>query len=163
MKNNGKLSLSEARHRLRYDPVSGLFYWRVGRRAGQLAGRKLARGYIRITIRRTGFLAHRLAWLLMTGKWPAAEIDHVDLDPSNNAWGNLRAATRQQNGANRRVNRNNPLGIKGVRKRADYRRFEAQIKVNGKKHVIGYFDTPEEARDAYKKAADQFFGVFARA
>lgn len=163
---NGTISFGEVRSALTYDQHSGELRWREGRRrAGKIAGRRQPRGYIRIQLGRDRkqYLAHRLAWLWMTGLWPKDEIDHRDGNPSNNAWINLREATRKQNGANRKINSNSRLGIKGVRKRAGYRRFEAQIKVNGRKHVIGYFDTPEEAQAAYKKAADQFFGLFARA
>ena len=28
-------------------------------------------------------------------------------------------------------------------------------------HLLGYFNTPQEAHSTYLKAADQFFGVFA--
>jgi hypothetical protein len=163
---NGTITFEEVRELLDYDQHTGELRWRArkgARRAGRIAGCRQPRGYIRIQLKnRKCYLAHRLAWLWMTGLWPAEEIDHRDGNPSNNAWDNLREATRAQNGANRRVNSNNRLGIKGVRKRPDYRRFEAQIKVAGRKHVIGYFDTAEEAQRAYKIEAGRRFGLFAR-
>jgi hypothetical protein len=163
---DGSLSFEEVRRLLDYDQHTGVLRWRVRantrRAAGDVAGCRTPRGYVRIQIRHHMYLAHRLAWVWMTGTWPADEIDHRDGDPSNNAWSNLRAATRLQNGRNRRMNSNNSLGIKGVRKRADYKRYEASITADGRKHVIGYFDTPEEARQAYRLEAGRRFGLFAR-
>jgi hypothetical protein len=162
---DGTISFDEVRSALAYDQHTGELRWREGRRkAGKIAGVRLPRGYIRIQLGRdrNQYLAHRLAWLWMTGLWPKAEIDHRDGNPSNNSWANLREATRAQNGANRKMSSNNRLGIKGVRKRADYKRFEAQIKVDGRKRVIGYYDTAQEAERAYKIEAGRLFGLFAR-
>lgn len=40
-------------------------------------------------------------------------------------------------------------------------RWLAQINVNKKKIHLGYFSTPEEAHEVYKKAALEHFGEFA--
>jgi hypothetical protein len=34
--------------------------------------------------------------------------------------------------------------------------------MKGRKHFLGYFDTPQEAHAAYAKAARKLFGKFAR-
>jgi len=47
-------------------------------------------------------LAHRLAWLYMAGAWPSGVIDHMNGDPSDNRWSNLRDVTQAENNANRR-------------------------------------------------------------
>ena len=44
-------------------------------------------------------------------------IDHIDKDISNNNIDNLRTATYTQNNRNRKVSKNNGLGIKNIRKR----------------------------------------------
>ncbi len=162
------ISAAELRRLLSYDQQTGHFRWlivpnsRLGKR--ERAGSRNCRdGRVRIQISGAVYLAHRLAWLWMMGEWPPNEIDHRDGNPSNNAWCNLRAATRVENLANRRATKNNKLGIKGVTKKKDCARFVAQIKVNGRNYNLGYFKTPEEAQAAYKRAADQFFGAFARA
>lgn len=79
------------------------------------------------------------------------EIDHIDRDPSNNRWINLRAATRELNNQNKGLNKNNKTGVKGVRKKRD--KYEAKIMRNGIHVRLGLFDSAEEAAVAYINAA----------
>lgn len=88
------------------------------------------------------------------------EVDHWDGDGLNNRRANLRLATRLQNQGNRPANRSNRLGVKGVR--AHQGRYMAEITVRGRTTFLGSFDTIEEASAAYARAADNFFGEFAR-
>lgn len=90
------------------------------------------------------------------------ECDHIDLDALNNRRKNLRLATRQQNAANRGRFVNCTSGFKGVYFDKKLYRWRAMIKVDGIKRHIGHFDTPEEAHAAYCKAAEKYFGEFAR-
>src|SRR6266852_2833677 len=103
---------------LHYEPETGAFIRLSVRnprhRLGETAGRIDAKGYIIIEINGKSYRAHRLAWFYMTGKWPEDEIDHKDLNKSNNAWLNIREATNQQNKYNRSPTIKNKLGIKGV-------------------------------------------------
>jgi hypothetical protein len=107
------------------------------------------------------FAAHRLAWLYMKGAWPAVLVDHRDLDGLHNWWSNLREADKVQNGANMRMHRRNKSGFKGVSYRAG--RFRATIRVNGRQKWLGYHDTAEAAHEAYRIAAIERSGEFARA
>jgi len=106
---------------------------------------------------------HRLVWFLMTGRWPV-EIDHVNGDPCDNRWCNLREASRRENARNRGKQRNNPHGYKGVTVRTDCpsKPFCAAINVGGKRKHLGYFSTAEEAHQAYWEAAQKYHGDFAR-
>lgn len=97
----------------------------------------------------------------MTGDWPANLVDHIDMNKSNNAWSNLRDATKSQNGKNSRAKRTNKFGLKGVCKVGN--RYQAQIGCDGVKHHLGLFGTPEEAHAAYAAAAKELHGEFARA
>lgn len=101
---------------------------------------------------------HRLAWLYMTGEWPTDEIDHRDRDPSNNRWSNLREATHKQNLSNQGIHSNNRLGIRGVEKHG--KRFRAYLGVEGKKVILGWFDTAEEAGAARDAAGRDMRGEF---
>jgi HNH endonuclease len=151
------------RELLSYDEHTGEFLRLVDRgreRAGTMAGTINSRGYRCIKIDRKLYKAHRLAWLYMTGSWPSAEIDHIDVNPSNNRFSNLRLATRAQNSMNKKVQLNNTCGFKGVRKNGT--RWEARIRIEGQLVSIGQFVTPEMAHGAYVVKAQEIFGEFAR-
>lgn len=154
---------------LRYDPETGLFYWREnrgGRKAGEIAG-CTKRTYTAISVDDRIYRGHLLAWLYMTGRWPDRFIDHKDLNKHNNAWTNLREATKSQNQANVGLIKSNKSGLKGVsRYRAgeNYGKpWQSGIRVNGKSMHLGHFSTKEEAHAAYCSAAEKIFGEFARA
>jgi hypothetical protein len=158
-----RVSRARLRALLDYDSKTGEFRWRKRVRPsikpGDAAG-TLVHGYRRITIKGRSYAAHHLAWLYMKGNWCSQMIDHRDLDPSNNRWANLRRATRSQNNANTRTNRNNACGLKGVS--SDGSRWRATIHKNGRRHHLGKFPTPQAAHAAYAKAARKLFGRFAR-
>lgn len=88
------------------------------------------------------------------------DVDHRDGDGLNNTRENLRLATRSQNLANMKK-RPNKWGYKGVSFHKLSGLFSATIRVDGKRHPLGYYKTAELAHDAYKKAALEFFGEFA--
>lgn len=147
---------------LRYDPETGLIFWRVDIRAGKnnwllkavagdQAGFASGYGYWVLSIDGARTSAHRFAWLAMTGAWPEHDIDHVDGDRTNNRWTNLRGATRAQNMQNLKgAHKDSSTGLLGVERKRD--RFAARICVDGKKHSLGVFATPELAHAAYLKA-----------
>lgn len=91
----------------------------------------------------------------------AFPIDHFDRDGLNNQRGNLRPATRLQNGANRGPNKNNCSGFKGVHWHVACKKWRALISINGKHKHLGLFDTPALAAKAYDEAARAGFGEFA--
>ena len=92
----------------------------------------------------------------------AREVDHKDHDTLNNRRYNLRVATTAQNQFNRRKNRNNKSGFKGVSASKKAGKWCAQIQINGKNKSLGtLFDTPEAAHEAYKIAALELFGEYA--
>jgi hypothetical protein len=141
---------------LSYNQETGSF-------TNKMTGRRLcenSKGYAFIRVDGKSYLAHRLAWLIVTGKWPNEHIDHIDGNKLNNAFSNLREADFSQNGGNSRVRVNNKLGIKGVI--AIRNSYRAQIKKNGKNYNLGLFNSPEKASAAYAVAAKLFFGQFAR-
>lgn len=92
-------------------------------------------------------------------------VDHRDGDGLNNQRENLRACTGSQNCINKGKNKNNTSGYKGViLHKGDKRKkkWKAQIKVDRKVIVVGYFLTKEEAAKAYDEAALKYFGEFAK-
>lgn len=151
---------------LAYDPEMGVLTWirpKINQiKTGTPAGRLQNFGYRQITLLGRTYVAHRVAWLLYTGRWPRTQIDHINCDPNDNRISNLREASPSQNKANSRKNKNNTTGYKGVRLIKN-NRYRAEIMYNRKRISLGYFDTPEEGHSAYLLAAKKYFGEFARA
>jgi hypothetical protein len=143
------------------------FYDKISGYLGRKKYHKKAAGFINknhgyrvVKIHQRSYLAHRIIWKLVTGDDPGEfDIDHIDGDPTNNKWNNLRLATRSQNAFNRLSNRNNKLGYKGVhaiKNKNGTVRYRAII--NGKH--IGYYGNVEDAHKAYlveaKKVSKNF-------
>ncbi len=75
-------------------------------------------------------------------------VDHKDNNKLNNKVCNLQIVSHRLNTQKNRVNANNILGIK--KKLSG--KFEASIKINGKKIYLGLFNTDIEAGAIYQKA-----------
>jgi len=73
-------------------------------------------------------------------------IDHINGNGLNNTNENIRMVTQQENCFNRR-------DVKGYTKVGN--QYKAQIRLNNKLKFLGYFNTENEARDAYLKAKSQ--------
>ena len=159
----GELTQQQLKSVIRYVPICGLFtYTRnyPGYKWGHVASKQAPDGYEYVAIYGKRYRAHRLAWLYMTGEWPPHQIDHIDGNPGNNRWENLRLATNVQNQQNRKIASNNTSGAKGVTRVGN--RFAANIQVDGKRKYLGIFGTLNEAAEAYRVAAENEFGEFAR-
>ncbi len=147
---------------LDYDPLTGVFIWKVPRkkgaiRSGTIAGCLEGRGYVAIKIFRKQWKAHRLAWLYMTGEHPIGEIDHINGVRTNNAWSNLRQASHKQNGENIKLRNDNTSGFRGVCFDKRRGRWMAKVEHYKKQYNLGYFDTAELAAEAARsKRADLF-------
>lgn len=153
------------RETLDYDPATGILTWRRsggGVAAGDAAQHVNPQGYVRVNIGGRIYQGHRLAWLHTYGVWPTGDLDHRDGCRTNNRIANLREATRSQNNANAKRNRNNSSGYKGVSLFKPTGRYMAYINAGGTRKYLGYFATAGDAHAAYCKAAADIFGNFAR-
>jgi hypothetical protein len=89
--------------------------------------------------------------------------DHISRDGLDNRKHNLRLATHSQNAMNRKLDRRNTSGYKGVSRNNQLNRWQAAIGLSGRKvKRIGFYDTAEEAARAYDEKARELFGEFAR-
>ena len=153
-----EITLDELRALLHYDPETGIFTWKVKtcRKVvpGAIAGYVRPDGYTIIRINKNGYRASRLAWLYITEKWPSNDIDHIDGNTQNNAFTNLRDVSTAHNIQNqKRAHLRNKTGnFLGVSKLKGGKRWRARICTNGIQILIGWFDTPEEAHQAYLAA-----------
>jgi len=160
------VTVERIREVLSFEPLTGVFSWKVAPtrsvKVGDVAGNRNARGYIAIKIDRRLYMAHRLAWLYVTGEWPVAGVDHVNGSKTDNRFENLRQATHSENMRNRGAQKNNACGYKGVYFTKKDKRWVANIWLHGKKKYLGEFSTPEDAHAAYCAAAEKYHGEFAR-
>ena len=112
------LEQKELKRVVHYDPMTGVFTRKVtlsdGYPKGTETGCVIGTGYLSIMIHKKSYLAHRLAYLYMTGAFPEHQIDHHDHDRTNNKWGNITAATNQENQRNAGLRSDNKSGVPGV-------------------------------------------------
>lgn len=144
------LTQGELRRRLEYDLNTGYFTWRVGTRTGTVAGtiRRVKYGARRVVIGVKGadYMAHRLAFLYVTGSFPTGEIDHIDGDSLNNKWRNLRDVTRRINGRNCKQKANvSKSGEACVYWRPDRGYYQVRVRTTLKRVVVSRLATLEEA------------------
>lgn len=163
------ITLSRLKELLHYCQETGLFVRLVSTssnaKVGDVAGRKHSRGYWHIGIDGKDYLAHRLAWLYMTGAWPTNQIDHINGVRDDNRISNLRGATNAENQQNTALRDDNTSGFMGVSWFRERGKWHARITIAGKDKHLGYFDTPEDAHEAYltAKAAHHRFQPVMRA
>lgn len=162
------------RQTYRYDPETGDLWFRddlphmplkmSARYAGTIAGDTRSNrrccnfSYGGVHYRLKGY---RIAWALFYGRDPYPfQIDHIDGDPSNDRITNLRLATASENRANSRVLRTTRTGVRGVYPHDGG--YQVSIKHNKKMIYIGWFKDIEAADQAFKSAAADFHGPFAK-
>ena len=106
------------------------------------AGRKYEyeNGYWRDVVNHNGktihFQVHRLVFFLCNENVDieGMEVGHKDNDRSNNRKENLRVSTPSQNSHNRRTNKNNKSGAKGLFDNVKTNTFQASVMLEDKRH-----------------------------
>jgi hypothetical protein len=134
---------------LHYDHETGVFRWRHESRnkikPWDVAGTVTDGGYWAIKIKGKTYKAHRIAWLYMTNEWPKNLIDHIDGNPGNNKWINIRSATVKQNLENQALRKDNKSGFRGVSWHKKTQKWSAKLSHNNKNIWLGSYETPEVA------------------
>jgi hypothetical protein len=133
--------------------------WRAwnNKHVGKVAGSINDQGYLVVMVKRESYRAHRIVVAMQTGAWPSGEVDHIDGNPRNNRWGNLRIVSGVENRKNQKRPVTNQSGALGVdwHKRAG--KWRAQIGIAGTSYHLGLFNKFEDALAA-RKAAEAKYG-----
>lgn len=163
------MDAEEAMWRWRYEPATGLFFHNrhdTGkgiRRFGRRAGSVNPAGYVVLRVGRPRdrlYQAHRIAWLITHGRWPAVEIDHVNGVKDDNRLDNLREATIVENNYNNGGYRGDRT-LKGAYQN-ESGNWYAAIRQGKKLRYLGLFESEAAAHGAYCSAAIVVAGEFAR-
>lgn len=149
-----EVTLEQVKKLFSYDPDSGVFTRLISTsrcvKVGQVAGSMNGDGYLQVKIDGHRYTMHRLAWLYVNGEWPKGVIDHLNGHRADNRIANLRDTTQKVNAQNKHKARSDSASrLLGVYKEKRGRRYRSHIWIDGRLHVIGYFDTKEEAHAAY--------------
>lgn len=155
------LTQAELKERLHYDPDTGLFTWaeNIGSRAraGDEACGKNHYGYIHIGVNGKRYMAHRLAFLYMIGRFPLDQTDHINHNPADNRWINLREVNNIENGRNISMKKNNTSGVTGVHWNKQCNKWRSRIALCGVTKNLGSFENKNDAVIA-RKMAEQKYG-----
>lgn len=158
---------------LAYDPVTGAFAWRSQRRGtvrlnsvnGCPVGCRHPDGRLVITIDGRTYTASRLAWLYVNGEFPTGNLRCKDGNPTNTAIDNLelinqasptgstrkRAQHRQANGTQAspyRCTSDGTFRVRGITYDKARGKWTARPTIDGKRKLLGYFDTQLAAQEA---------------
>ena len=152
-------------HFIRYEPETGLMYWKINvsryMKAGKLLGYVDKAGYRKVKFLGTNYAQHRLAWFLHYKTDPKLMlIDHIDGNKSNNKITNLRLVNHSQNRVNTGIRSNNKTGVVGVSFCKKSNRYRARVDLNGERIYQKYFDSFQAASDARNAVASEVFGEY---
>jgi len=117
---------------------------------------------LRITKDGYAAIGSKLLHRIIMGFPENREIDHKNLNKLDNRKCNLRVCSHSGNMMNRGKQKNNTTGFKGVCYASNMGKFRARVSASKKTYHLGYFKKPEAAGSAYRKAARQLHGKFAR-
>lgn len=119
------------------------------------------KGYITIRINKKHYLLHRLVYKYHNDDFDITDtsynnlIDHININPLDNKIENLRVVNHSQNCRNQNKKKNCSSKYKGVSWDKRNSKWEARIRIDGKKKHLGNFINEEEAHLAYKKVYDE--------
>lgn len=88
-------------------------------------------------------------------------VDHINGDLLDNRKANLRLCSRYQNQQNRKINKDNVCGHKGIQL-MNNGRYRVRIQTNGKREHIGCFERLVDAINCRREIGKESHGKFYR-
>lgn len=146
-----------------YNKKTGVLRWKYKKdhlAAKRVAGIKHHTGYLYVKIKGRMYGAHRIAWLIVKGRWPRKFLDHKNGIKNDNRFTNLRNVTHFQNGMNRRKIKAGSSKLKGVSLSKTTGLWHTTIMKNGRSYYLGQFKTDVEGHAVYCNAAIKLHGNF---
>lgn len=146
---------------LYYNKCTGDLTWKEGcgsRYSGKVAGyvHEPRGGHLKIKHKNKRYFCHILCWIIHTGKFPEGQIDHINGNPSDNSWKNLRCVTASINLRNAPRKRKNHIPYAGVR------RVKSRWNVDCCGERLGSFNCLGEAVRVRKNKEDELGGFTER-
>lgn len=145
--------LKQLRDFLEYDSNIGELIWKQDYskfKKGTVAGSINGQGYRMVSFNKLSTGAHRIIWFLIYGSFPDGIVDHINRKRKDNRLENLRNISVGENNQNIDVMSRVGLGrLVGASFCKTKNKWQAKIRLNYKTTFIGYFDTEEEAHNAY--------------
>jgi hypothetical protein len=150
-----------------YNPETGVMlrhanFLRQKRNASgeKVCAGKIRYGHLRLSHKGKQLLVHRVAFLLMTRRWPTGVVDHINGKTDDNRWVNLRECTKAENTRHQKVSKRSSSGYRGVHFVKGQNRWRAVIGVGWKSIYLGQFENIEDAVAARQAASIRFHGAF---
>ena len=135
--------------RLNYDPKTGII---TNKRNGKEAGSLNSAGYRSIGFKYEDefyrITAHRIAWFLHYGKWPAMHINHINEIKDDNRITNLEDVSQADNNRHSRCS-SKYYGVIWSKQKS---KWVVKICVNGTRKYLGVFESEDEAALVYNEA-----------
>ena len=130
-----------------YDPETGKIYGKHGKEIHQIH-----LGYIRITLcinkKFYKVFGHQFAWYCVNKKCVEV-IDHINGIRNDNRICNLRSITQHKNLLNNKK-------AKGFTYSKHNNKWKSMINYNNQSIFLGYYNTEQEARNAYLAAKEKY-------
>lgn len=145
-----------------YIPETGELVWAKSKQRKDLIGKRLGNLHktndrysaLRGCVDGKYYMVHKLVWLYVTGELPDKEIDHINHNPADNRFENLRLVCRADNNRNASRRKDNSSGFTGVY--WDKNKWQVIISTDGKPIGIGRYADFEEAVSARLFAQDYY-------
>lgn len=148
------IDVEHLRTELTYDADTGAIFRKNGKAAFFTRD---THGYLQGRLSGKLLLAHRVAWALHHGAWPASQIDHINGIRTDNRIENLRVVSGTDNARNAKTRKDSTSGVAGVGWHPRHNKWMVRIGFEGRQKTIGYFEDLVEAKAA-RKAAEKDFG-----